>query len=275
MSNTSNHRPVDRRNQRRHARGRRSRQNATHASIRRRSVAIACAAAILAAPAHAQMHVIDPSNLAQNIEQAAHALEQIRQQVATLSALTSHEGYGALADGPEERALRRYAPQSWEDALRILEAGGLPGAADSDGADVAGAIAALREDYAPLTEDELDAAPVSAETRAAHARAQAAGLLAEGVASAAFTQIQTRIGHVEQMLATIDAAPDIKAAQDLQARITGEVALAQLELVRLQALGDALAAQEGNRRTAAQARMQRFLNAPQPDAETASLTPRD
>ncbi|KAF0170251.1 MAG: virB5 [Alphaproteobacteria bacterium] len=248
---------------------------AVRTSLRRSAAAIACMAALAPMPAHAQMQVIDPSNLAQNIEQAAHALEQIRHQVATLAALTSHAGYGALSDGLEERTLRRYAPQSWEDALRVLESGGLPGAADSDGDDVAQAITALRESYAPLSDAELAAAPVSDEMRATHARAQAAGLLAEGVASAAFTQIQTRIGHVERMLETIDQAPDIKAAQDLQARITGEVALAQLELVRLEALGDALAAQDANRRTAAQARMQRFLNAPQPDAATAALAPRD
>ncbi|MBT9445585.1 MAG: DUF4141 domain-containing protein [Hyphomonadaceae bacterium] len=232
---------------------------------RRFLFAVACASTLATAPARAQMQVIDPSNLAQNIEQAAHALEQIKNQVRELEALTSHAGYGALADGAVERAQRRYAPQSWEEALAILEAGGLPGAGAGESEEVARAIATLRESYAPLSAEELAAAPVDEETRAAHARAQAAGLLAEGVASAAFTQIQSRIGHVETMLGEIDRAPDIKAAQDLQARITGEVALAQLELVRLEALSDALAAQDANRRAAAQARMQRFLNTPAPD----------
>ena len=61
------------------------------------------------------------------------------------------------------------------------------------------------------------------------------------------------------MLVAIDGAEDIKAAADLGARISGEVALAQLELVRLQALSASLAAADANRRVAAQAEMQRFL----------------
>ncbi len=230
-------------------------------------VSCALAIAALMGPAHAQMQVIDPANLAQNIQQAAHALEQIRNQVKELEALTSHAGYGALADGAAERALRRYAPQSWEDALRVLEAGGLPG--DSD--DVARVVGELRDRYAPLTPEELADARVSEDTRASLARTQASGLLAEGLASHAFTQIEGRIGNVELMLARIDDAPDIKAAADLEARITGEVALAQLELVRLQALSDTLQAQEINRRAATQARMQRFLNGPPADAETTAL----
>ena len=235
-------------------------------------IALCCAVLFLngAQSARAQMPVIDPANLAQNIEQAAHALEQIKNQVKELKALTSHEGYGALADGAAERALRRYAPHSWEDALRVLEAGGLPG--DSD--DVSRVVGELRDRYAPLTPDELAGARVNDATRDALARSQASGLLAEGLASAAFTRIQTRIGGVEDMLDRIDAAPDLKAAQDLQARITGEVALAQLDLVQLQALSNTLQAQEINRRGAAQARMQRFLNAPAPDANAAAFDPR-
>ncbi|MBT9446687.1 MAG: hypothetical protein IV086_13380 [Hyphomonadaceae bacterium] len=224
------------------------------------------------APAQAQMPVLDPANLAQNIQQAAHALEQIKNQVKELEALTSHEGYGALADGATERALRRYAPESWEDSLRILEAGGLPG----DSNDVASIVGDLRDRYAPLSADELAQARVSDETRASLSRSQATGLMAEGISSTAFAQIETRIGNVELMLGQIDAAPDIKAAQDLEARITGEVALAQLELVRLQALSGTLQAQEMNRRTAAQARMQRFLNAPDAlAADTVALEPQN
>jgi type IV secretion system protein VirB5 len=218
------------------------------------------------------MPVLDPANLAQNIQQAAHALEQIKNQVKELEALTSHEGYGALADGAAERALRRYAPESWEDSLRILEAGGLPG----DSNDVANIVGDLRDRYAPLSADELAQARVSDETRASLSRSQATGLMAEGISSTAFAQIETRIGNVELMLGQIDAAPDIKAAQDLEARITGEVALAQLELVRLQALSGTLQAQEMNRRNAAQARMQRFLNAPEATAaDTVALEPRN
>ncbi len=237
---------------------------------------LGAAVAVGAAPAaRAQMQVLDPANLAQNVQQAAHAVEQIKNQLREIEALTSHQGYGALGDGAAERALRRYAPHSWEEALRVLEAGGLPG--DSD--DVARIVGDLRDRYAPLTPEELADARVGDATRDAVARSQASGLLAEGLASSAFAQIQTRIGAVEEMLGEIDTAPDIKAAQDLQARITGEVALAQLELVRLQALSGTVQAQEINRRGAAQARMQRFLNAPAPiqdaGADPGALDPRN
>lgn len=225
------------------------------------------AVAAIALPARAQMEVVDPANLAENIEQSVRAVEQIQNQLRQIEAMTSHEGYGALSDGAAERTLRRYAPRSWEDALAVLEAGGLPG----DSADVARIVGDLRARYAPLTAEELSQAGVGAQAADEVARAQASGLLAEGLASHAFAQIETRIGQVEEMLGAIDASPDLKAAEDLQARITGEVALAQLELVRLQALSDALAAQDANRRNAAQARMARFLNgAP---ATTTTTTP--
>ena len=227
--------------------------------------------AVTAAPARAQMLVEDPANLAQNIEQVTHAIAQIKNQIRQIEAVTSHSGYGDLANGVAERALRRYAPSSWEDSLRVLQGGGLPG----DAGDMANAIGALRDAYGALSPDELAAARVPDTTRQAFARSQAAGLLAEGVSSTAFARIEARITGIEGMLDQIERAPDIKATADLQSRITGEMALAQLDVERLQAASDALAAGEVNRRTAAQVRMQRFLAVTPPTEDaTVMLEPR-
>mgnify|MGYP000201886020 CR=1 FL=1 len=226
---------------------------------RRRSLSITgfiAACAILAtSSARAQLPVVDPANLAQNVQQVLQAIEQIRNQVRQIETVTSHSGYGALGDGAVERAARRYAPNSWEDALRVLESGGLPGNAG----DLGDTLGALRETYGALSAEELAGARVSDRARSTFARTQSSGLLAEALSSAAFAQIETRIGSVEAMLSEIDTAPDIKAAADLQARIGGEMALAQIELARLQAASDARQAQDANRRAAAQAEMLRFL----------------
>lgn len=240
-----------------------------------RAVLLGCstAVALLVAPATAQQIVEDPANLAQNVLQAARAVEQIRNQVRQIEAATSHSGFGALADGVAERALRRYAPPSWEDALRTLEAGGLPG----DAGDLGATIEDLRGRYGSLDGDEIDALRAPAPMKDAFARAQASGLLAESLSSAAFAQIGGRIDGIELMLSQIETAPDIKAAQDLNARISGELALVQIEVLRLQAARDALDAQAANRRAAAQGQMQRFLKV-EPTRETARgpmLEPRD
>lgn len=223
-----------------------------------RAALLACSTALalaLISPAQAQQIVEDPANLAQNLLQAARAVEQIRNQVRQIEAATSHSGYGFLADGVIERAARRYAPPSWEEALRTLEAGGLPG----DAGDLAATVEDLRARYGSLDGSEIDALRVPGPMKDAFGRAQASGLLAESLSSAAFAQIDARIDGIEDMLSAIEDAPDIKAAQDLNARISGELALVQVDVLRLQAARDALNAQEANRRAAAQGQMQRFL----------------
>lgn len=223
-----------------------------------RATLLACSTALVlvaAAPARAQQIVEDPANLAQNVLQAARAVEQIRNQVRQIEAATSHSGFGVLADGAVERAARRYAPPSWEEALRVLEAGGLPG----DAGDLGATLEALRSRYGVLDRGEIEALRAPGVMKDAFARSQATGLLAESLSSAAFAQIGARIDGIESMLGAIETAPDIKAAQDLNARISGELALVQVEVLRLQAARDALDAQEANRRVAAQSQMQRFL----------------
>ncbi len=208
----------------------------------------------MGAPALAQQIVHDPGNLVQTSLTAARSLEQLRQQVEQLKAMTSRSGFGALFNSEAVRLARRYAPPDWEDAIRIAETGAF-GAGGAGSGEIAAILERLREIYRPLTEEELTRMGMPP----ASARAAASGLAAEATASAAFAGVEARIAGVEDMLEAIDGAEDIKAAADLGARISGEVALAQLELVRLQALSASLAAAEANRRVAAQAEMQRFL----------------
>jgi hypothetical protein len=211
----------------------------------------------MGSPALAQQIVHDPGNLVQTTLTAARSLEQLRQQVEQLKAMTSRSGFGALFNSEAVRLARRYAPPDWEDAIRIAETGafGVGRAGGAGSGEIAAILERLREIYRPLTEEELTRMGLPP----ASARAAASGLAAEATASAAFAGVEARIAGVEDMLEAIDGAEDIKAAADLGARISGEVALAQLELVRLQALSASLAAADANRRVAAQAEMQRFL----------------
>jgi hypothetical protein len=166
----------------------------------------------MGAPAVAQQIVHDPGNLVQTTLTAARSLEQLRQQVEQLKAMTSRSGFGALFNSEAVRLARRYAPPDWEDAIRIAETG----AFGAGSGDIAAILERLREIYRPLTEEELTRMGLPP----ASARAAAAGLATEATASAAFAGVEARIAGVEDMLEAIDGAEDIKAAADLGARIS-------------------------------------------------------
>ena len=192
--------------------------------------------------------VYDNSNLVQQIQQVAHMAEQLRQMErhfdaqlrqleeleAQLRAVTGARNMGDLANGALDQAARRYLPEDFDDWLTLSEVG-----ATGEMAETGAHADALGElyDFTPGAARY----PENPDGRLARAQTRANQVSQSSVAAAAaYDRVQDRVRSLEIMLAELNAAVDLKASQDLHARIAAESALLQAETLRLQAINIAV-----------------------------------
>lgn len=209
--------------------------------IRRVLLCMACAAILAASnPVSAGgMPVIDVANLMQALQQylqLSAQLQQLKQeyaqQVQQYQSITGSRNLGVLFNSSAEQQMRLYAPASWQQALQVLERGGLPGNA----ADVAQAAQAFAHS-AGISSTGAQLYPAAggsnadalAYTASANATAATAGL-----SSAAYDQTQARMQRVQQYLDQINSTADLKAAVDLNARLLAELNESLTQLIQLQ-----------------------------------------
>lgn len=195
--------------------------------IRKSVLTLALLVALGAAPARAQWIVHDPTSygaLIRETQTALQQLDELRAQLAQARRLydgfNSASGAGSLAPGLGG-ALRQVIP----------DAGELAGAGGGDFArlgELGRRAAALRQAYRPGP----DAGAARAELdRTAD---QAARDLALGMAVAQAGD--ARREGLTELLSAVDAAPNVRAVIDLQARIAAEQALGANDQLRLQGL---------------------------------------
>lgn len=197
----------------------------------------------LAGPARAQIPVTDVANLAQQILQVLNTInqlqqqyeayskqiEQYQQQIKQYESMVGSYGMGELYSGDQAKT---YAPEAWERMLAILEAGGSPG----DAADVAAYVRQYQERYGFAPGDEVytgennQRAAYSFDQRAKTTRA------ALSISRAAYTKTGERLQRIQAYLEQIENATDLKAAIDLQNRLSVELMQALLEQNRLLAV---------------------------------------
>ena len=189
--------------------------------------------------AHAQLSVIDPANLAENIRQLvqmeleyARQLEQLVEAQRQVEAITGNYGFGDLLNSQFHRDFRRFTPTTWRDTLRILEAGGLPGSV----ADVRAIYGERSESMAVIGADEYNALNPDAPNAQAFERRRDTNLASQAIAEATYDDIQARIGNYEALMGQIESTDNTKAIADLQARIAAENGTTLADLIRLQAV---------------------------------------
>lgn len=189
--------------------------------------------------ANAQLAVIDPANIAENIRQLvqlelayARQLEELARAAEQVEAITGHYGIGELLNGDLYRAARRYAPASWRDTLRILKAGGLPGSI----ADVRAIYGERSETLAIIGADEYNQLNPNAPNAQAFERRRNTNLAAIAVAEVSYDNTQARMRNYETLMARIEVAENAKSIADLQARIAAENGTSLAELIRLQSV---------------------------------------
>lgn len=184
--------------------------------------------------------VVDFANLVQALQQylqLSAQLQQLKQeydqQVRQYEALTGGRGMGGLFNSGADQQMRQYAPASWQQALQVLQQGGLPGnAAD---------VARLAEGFAQSQGFKQTGArvyPASGGNNPdalAYAASTGATAAAAGLGQAAYDQTPARMQRVQQYLDEVNNTADLKASVDLNARLLVELNESLTQLIQLQA----------------------------------------
>ena len=172
-----------------------------------------------------------------HLQEAITTVERLQTQIDQLdrefAAITGNRGMAQVLNGDAFKSARRIAGriEAINASLHDL-AGALP---DDD--PMAAKIDDIRTAFAiPKAEDLFDKTLVPAKV-AAHDLANAATVTALVMAEDGFERAETSITRVENILAEVDRAPDIKAALDLNTRMMAELAFMLADGQRVAAAG--------------------------------------
>ena len=185
---------------------------------------VAVVSTVLSAPAAAQgIPVIDVSAIAQAIQQLQQMqaqLGQLKQTHASFNKLTSMGEIAAILNKPD---IRRALPSNFGDAQTALLGQGADAFKSSDGIYVSPA-----SDY-----------------YTAQVNRQRDGIAGQkSIGQQMYDAASTRIDGIDTLRRQIGQAEDPKTIADLQARIGTEIAAANTDVLRMQALAMVVRAQE-------------------------------
>jgi type IV secretion system protein VirB5 len=158
--------------------------------------------------------VLDPSNLAQAVQQLATLQEQVTRMKQTYDGMNGSRGMSGLLNKPE---LKNYLPADWQSVYDQVKTSSYGGFSTDT---------IRQQEQLKGTTAEQIAAIRSREANKVYAD--------KAMGQGAYAGMQKRLGNIEQMLGQIDGATDPKAIQDLQARIDIEQAAIQNEQTKLQ-----------------------------------------
>ncbi len=181
-----------------------------------------------AAPARAQgIPVIDASALAQQVQQVASwgqqlkaMADQYRQQEMQFQSMTGSRGFGNLFNNPQ---LQQYLPAEWQQVYGQIRQGGL-------GA-LSGGAQALRQQMGDTRSCSLIA---DTQARASCQQAIATPYQNMDVFQNALSVANQKPQQIQSLISAIQNTDDPKAIAELQARIAGEQAAMQNEMLKVQ-----------------------------------------
>ena len=206
--------------------------------------------------------VIDVAHIVESVKQLIQMKEaydkqkeQLEQAVKEVEALTGHNGIGDLLNSPIYRDARRYTPTTWQDTMRILKAGGLPGSA----ADVRKTYEDLNDTYKIASGEEYNPLNKDAANAIAHERQRDTNFASMAIAEKSFNQTAQRVVNYESLMGQIESTPDMKAAADLLARIAAENGVSISEMIRLQTVALQQEAARQNQELVAASSLARML----------------
>ena len=183
--------------------------------------------------------VVDIANLAENIRHLvqmelayARQLEELQRAMEQVEAVTGHYGAGKLLNSGAFRDARRYTPSSWQDTLKILKAGGLPGSV----ADLRAIYRERAEATAVIGAEQYNRLNTDAANAQAFERRRDTNYATLAIAEATYDDSEARIANYEALMAEIEASVNLKASSDLSARIAAQNGTSLTQLIRLQAV---------------------------------------
>lgn len=159
-------------------------------------------------------------------------LEQLEQAVKQANAMTGTRNMGSLANGAAQSDLRRYLPNTWEETMHMMSAGGLGATATG----TQGIYSNLLSTYKPLAGADLMISDPSGTVSKAFDRRSNTTYAAMATAEQTYNSAETRIGTYEDMLGELNNTTDVKASVDLGSRISAENGLLMSDLLRLNAI---------------------------------------
>ncbi len=191
---------------------------------------VVCALVTLAATAssaRAQIPVTDFASIAQQVMQVLSWAEQLKgmtdqyqQLEGQFNSLTGNRGYGNLFNNPQ---LQQYLPADWQSVygrLRSQGLGSLPGGAQS-----------LRQQFGDNRNCNLYA---DTQTRMSCQQAIGGDYLTYDVFQNALNVANQKPQQIQALINEIQSTDDPKAIAELQARIAGEQASMQNEMIKVQ-----------------------------------------
>ena len=182
----------------------------------------------------------------ENVQQTAHMSTQISNQVQQITQLTQQitqldrqfnsingsYAMGNLLNGTAEQTARRYAPDDWNNALKVLKNGASLAGSMSELQNAINAVKLLEafSKNAAYNTDNLDPTAIRYETEGN------AAYTSLGMGRASMKQTSIRLARVESLMGQIDSATDLKAASDLNNRMLGQLNILLNEVIRLQSV---------------------------------------
>ncbi|WEF31466.1 P-type DNA transfer protein VirB5 [Pseudoduganella chitinolytica] len=199
-----------------------------------------------AGQARAGIPVLDASNLIntglqvqawaeqarQMVQQYQELQNQYNQAVRTFNSMSGVRGMESLVNNP---ALRRYLPNEWNQAMNLLTA---PGSYTQLRTNV-NSIKSGAE-FMDIGDTSLDPGSDAGRSFVASQNQVA---LNRALSEEGYKQASDRIAAIQTLIGRLGSTPDAKDVADLQARIQGEQAMVQNELVKLSALAQLQQAQ--------------------------------
>lgn len=136
---------------------------------------------------------------------------------------------GSLLNSAADQLARRYAPDDWDDALDVLNTGAVLAGSMNDLQNAINAVKAL-EAFDKNAAFTNNADPV-ADRYELDGNAAFTSL---GMGKATMAQSTNRLAQVEGLMNQIDTATDLKAANDLNNRMIGQLSVLVNEMIRMQ-----------------------------------------
>jgi type IV secretion system protein VirB5 len=181
--------------------------------------------------ARAQLAVIDVASLGQLISEVQTLEQQLNQARAEFQSITGSRGMQQLLAG----TTRNYLPPDWPTLQGVLQGSGGYPVLTAD-------LRAAQQAVAVLSPQQLAAMSPAASAQLQSSRQSVA--LMQSVSQQALANSSSRFSALQQLINTIASATDQKSILELQARITAEVGMLADEHTKLQALFQAVQAQQ-------------------------------
>lgn len=196
--------------------------------------------------ARAGIPVIDAANLANSLQQVIawgqqygqmaqqyqQLVNQYNKAVQTYNSMSGIRGMESLVNNP---ALRRYLPNEWNQAMNLLTA---PGSYTQLRNNINSIKSAA--EFMDIADTSLDS---SSDAGRSFVASQNQVALNRALSEEGYKQASDRITSIQTLIGRLGSTPDAKDVADLQARIQGEQAMVQNELVKLNAMAQLQQAQ--------------------------------